>query len=203
MGLKVSRSLEQCGPTALTFSIDMSNGCPQTPNHELTRRHTIFLLTSAMLAATYGLHVDRSDTLRFGLLKSSPSVDKKKPRPLCNLRLNLSNLASSPPTYQVTEPRKLEWIPNSTAYLLSKGSYSCNKKSSNKTEALLCPTSSCLCLTEGGALKPTVAGSWAHMVCALLVPDVLFADTEGQEGIDCSKVPKKRWEIQVIQVLWL
>ncbi|KAB1216378.1 NuA3 HAT complex component NTO1 [Morella rubra] len=54
--------------------------------------------------------------------------------------------------------------------------------------------SCCLCPTEGGALKPTVDGSWAHVVCALLVPEVFFADAEGRVGIDCSKVPKKRWE---------
>ncbi|KAK7826240.1 peregrin [Quercus suber] len=54
--------------------------------------------------------------------------------------------------------------------------------------------SCCLCPTKGGALKPTVGGRWAHLVCALLVPEVFFADAEGREGIDCSKVPKKRWE---------
>nr|WAU86909.1 birch protein [Betula platyphylla] len=52
----------------------------------------------------------------------------------------------------------------------------------------------CLCPIKGGALKPTVDGRWAHIVCALLVPEVFFADAEGREGIDCSKVPKKRWE---------
>jgi NuA3 HAT complex component NTO1 len=56
------------------------------------------------------------------------------------------------------------------------------------------PLSCCLCPIKGGALKPTVDGQWAHVECALLVPEVFFGDAEGREGIDCSKVPKKRWE---------
>ncbi|XP_054814013.1 uncharacterized protein LOC129314560 isoform X2 [Prosopis cineraria] len=53
--------------------------------------------------------------------------------------------------------------------------------------------SCCLCPTKEGAMKPTVDERWAHLVCALLVPEVFFRDPEGREGIDCSKVPKKRW----------
>lgn len=55
----------------------------------------------------------------------------------------------------------------------------------------------CLCPINGGAMKPTtkegVDGGWAHVVCALYVPEVFFLDPEGREGIDCSKVPQKRW----------
>ncbi|XP_028755393.1 protein Jade-1-like isoform X2 [Neltuma alba] len=53
--------------------------------------------------------------------------------------------------------------------------------------------SCCLCPAKEGAMKPTVDDRWAHIVCALLVPEVFFKDPEGREGIDCSKVPKKRW----------
>ncbi|KAH7512718.1 hypothetical protein FEM48_Zijuj12G0120300 [Ziziphus jujuba var. spinosa] len=54
--------------------------------------------------------------------------------------------------------------------------------------------SCCLCPTTGGAMKPTSDDSgWAHLVCAVFVPEVFFRDPEGREGIDCSKVPKKRW----------
>ncbi|KAJ6423530.1 hypothetical protein OIU84_024486 [Salix udensis] len=53
-------------------------------------------------------------------------------------------------------------------------------------------------LVSGGALKPTTTkggeGSWAHVVCALLIPEVFFEDPDGREGIHCSKVPKRRWE---------
>ncbi|XWS10829.1 hypothetical protein CRYUN_Cryun38cG0031700 [Craigia yunnanensis] len=57
------------------------------------------------------------------------------------------------------------------------------------------PFSCCLCPTKGGAMKPTnVDGKWAHLVCAVLVPEVFFEDPEGRERIDCSKVPEKRWK---------
>ncbi|XP_021773922.1 protein Jade-1-like [Chenopodium quinoa] len=51
----------------------------------------------------------------------------------------------------------------------------------------------CLCPVTKGAMKPTSDGRWAHIVCALLVPEVFFGDPEGRDGIDCSKIPKKRW----------
>ncbi|GAB4849287.1 hypothetical protein Ancab_004087 [Ancistrocladus abbreviatus] len=52
----------------------------------------------------------------------------------------------------------------------------------------------CLCPVMGGALKPTNNGQWAHVICALLVPEVFFEDPEGRDGINCSKVPKRRWK---------
>lgn len=52
----------------------------------------------------------------------------------------------------------------------------------------------CLCPNKGGALKSTVDGGWAHVVCALFVPEVFFHDSEGRDGIDCSKVPTRRWD---------
>ncbi|CAH1429872.1 unnamed protein product [Lactuca virosa] len=54
-------------------------------------------------------------------------------------------------------------------------------------------SSCCLCPFNGGALKPTNNGLWAHIVCALFIPEVFFHDPEGREGIDCSKVPLRRW----------
>ncbi|XP_010552146.1 PREDICTED: protein Jade-1-like isoform X2 [Tarenaya hassleriana] len=56
-------------------------------------------------------------------------------------------------------------------------------------------TFSCfLCTTNGGALKPTKDGRWAHIVCSLFVPEVYFEDPEGREGICCSEIPKRRWK---------
>ncbi|XP_077242120.1 RING/FYVE/PHD zinc finger superfamily protein [Tasmannia lanceolata] len=52
----------------------------------------------------------------------------------------------------------------------------------------------CLCPILGGATKPTVDGRWAHIMCALLVPEVFFKDPYGREGIDCSSVPLRRWK---------
>lgn len=53
--------------------------------------------------------------------------------------------------------------------------------------------SCCLCPVTGGAMKPTNDGRWAHIVCAVFVPEVFFTDPEGREGIDFSRVPDKRW----------
>ncbi|XP_004295678.1 PREDICTED: protein Jade-1-like [Fragaria vesca subsp. vesca] len=65
-----------------------------------------------------------------------------------------------------------------------------SSEASRGDESLNC----CLCPGKGGAMKPTGDGRWAHIVCALYVPEVFFKDPEGREGIDCSKVPKRRWK---------
>lgn len=69
---------------------------------------------------------------------------------------------------------------------------SASKISDSETPKLL--FTCCLCPETGGALKSTVNGKWAHVVCSLFVPEVFFVDSEGREGIDFSKVPKRRWE---------
>ncbi|XP_051151826.1 uncharacterized protein LOC127265852 [Andrographis paniculata] len=52
----------------------------------------------------------------------------------------------------------------------------------------------CLCPNSGGALKKTTSSEWAHLVCAVYVPEVYFGDWEGREGIDCSQVVGRRWK---------
>eukprot|EP01018_Ginkgo_biloba_P004173 Gb_23341 [translate_table: standard] len=52
-----------------------------------------------------------------------------------------------------------------------------------------------LCPSSKGAMKRTTRNSWAHISCALLVPEVFFQCPEGREGIDCSRVPSRRWRM--------
>jgi NuA3 HAT complex component NTO1 len=51
----------------------------------------------------------------------------------------------------------------------------------------------CLCPGRGGAMKRTTDGAWAHIECAVLVPEVFFQDADGRDGIDCSLVPSRRF----------
>ncbi|WCJ32345.1 RING/FYVE/PHD zinc finger superfamily protein [Euphorbia peplus] len=61
---------------------------------------------------------------------------------------------------------------------------------SKPDKALSC----CLCPTKSGAMKPTTDGLWAHIVCSVYVPEVFFEDPDGREGINCCKIPKRRWQ---------
>lgn len=74
---------------------------------------------------------------------------------------------------------------------LDMASDSCKTKKKKKNpKAFPC----CLCPNTGGAMKSAGDGRWAHIVCALLVPEVFFKDPEGRDGVDCSKVPSRRWK---------
>jgi hypothetical protein len=47
---------------------------------------------------------------------------------------------------------------------------------------------------EGGAFKRTVDGRWAHVVCALWIPELSFKNKEAMEPISqINKIPKSRW----------
>lgn len=73
-----------------------------------------------------------------------------------------------------------------------EGDWFCSKclvTNKNNNKIISC----CLCPETGGAMKHTVDKKWAHIVCALFVPEVFFKDSEGRKGIDCSEVPWTRW----------
>ncbi|OQR70688.1 lysine-specific demethylase 4C-like [Tropilaelaps mercedesae] len=53
-----------------------------------------------------------------------------------------------------------------------------------------------LCCLRGGALKKTLDGRWAHLVCAVLIPDVYFENFEEKAGIETKQVPKARKRLQ-------
>uniref|UniRef100_A0A6V7QQF8 PHD-type domain-containing protein n=1 Tax=Ananas comosus var. bracteatus TaxID=296719 RepID=A0A6V7QQF8_ANACO len=83
---------------------------------------------------------------------------------------------------------------NPLARSIPEGDWFCLRCDEMKTKnAMESNTNCCLCSAEGGAVKPTVDGEWAHITCSLLVPEVFFHDPEGRDRIDCSRVPERRW----------
>lgn len=52
------------------------------------------------------------------------------------------------------------------------------------------------CPNEGGAFKQTSTGLWAHLLCAMFIPEVTVGNTMFMEPIDnVDKVPKSRWKL--------
>jgi len=51
-----------------------------------------------------------------------------------------------------------------------------------------------LCPSKDGALKPTENGSWAHVVCALFIPEVTFVDVDTMEPIKLTEIPQDRFK---------
>jgi len=56
---------------------------------------------------------------------------------------------------------------------------------------------SCIfCPNEGGAFKQTVLGEWAHLLCAIWIPEIRVANEVFMEPISGSeKIPKQRWKL--------
>ena len=50
-----------------------------------------------------------------------------------------------------------------------------------------------LCPLKGGALKKTDTNGWAHVVCALYIPEVRFQDTRTMEPIIISRIPRDKF----------
>jgi len=58
------------------------------------------------------------------------------------------------------------------------------------------PVDCALCPTKSGAFKQTDTNAWAHVVCALWIPEVCFANTVFLEPIDSiSNIPAARWKL--------
>lgn len=55
-------------------------------------------------------------------------------------------------------------------------------------------------MLRGGALKPTDTGQWAHVVCALAIPDVVFADRQRSTIATSYITPARRKLVSVLCV---
>lgn len=54
----------------------------------------------------------------------------------------------------------------------------------------------CLCPIIGGAMKPTTDGRWAHLACAVWIPETCLADVKKMEPIDgICRISKDRWKL--------
>ncbi|KAG6667557.1 hypothetical protein CIPAW_01G108600 [Carya illinoinensis] len=58
------------------------------------------------------------------------------------------------------------------------------------------PPRCCLCPVIGGAMKPTTDGRWAHLACAIWIPETCLSDIKRMEPIDgLSRINKDRWKL--------
>ena len=47
-------------------------------------------------------------------------------------------------------------------------------------------------MLRGGALKPTTTGRWAHLVCAVSIPEVLLQDPVLKQPVIATDIPRSR-----------
>ncbi|XP_073137741.1 histone-lysine N-methyltransferase ATX2-like isoform X2 [Henckelia pumila] len=58
------------------------------------------------------------------------------------------------------------------------------------------PPPCCLCPIIGGAMKPTTDGQWAHLACAIWIPETCLSDIKKMEPIDgIHRIHKGRWKL--------
>ncbi|XP_061572025.1 lysine-specific demethylase 4C isoform X2 [Cololabis saira] len=56
----------------------------------------------------------------------------------------------------------------------------------------------CLCNLRGGALKKTQNNKWAHVTCAVALPEARFSDEAKRSPIDTSRIPMQRYKLKCI-----
>ncbi|XP_070712495.1 lysine-specific demethylase 4C isoform X2 [Pempheris klunzingeri] len=56
----------------------------------------------------------------------------------------------------------------------------------------------CLCNLRGGALKKTQNDKWAHVMCAVALPEARFSHEAKRSPIDTSRIPMQRYKLRCI-----
>ncbi|KAI8320335.1 hypothetical protein GQ54DRAFT_263738, partial [Martensiomyces pterosporus] len=75
---------------------------------------------------------------------------------------------------------------------IPEGQWLCRKCMLSPDKAVSC----ILCPQRGGAFKKTTTNKWAHLLCALWIPEVGISNTVYMEPIDSvDQIPRSRWKL--------
>lgn len=76
---------------------------------------------------------------------------------------------------------------------IPEGQWLCRKCTVSPDRAVSCV----LCPNEGGAFKQTTNGKWAHLLCAMWIPETGVSNPVYMEPIDSiERIPRARWKLQ-------
>lgn len=147
----------------------------------------------AVPADTFELLMDRLEKESYFLSQNSgnevtPAIDEDAVCCICNdgdcqnsnaiLFCDMCDLAVHQECYGVPYIPEGQWLCRRCLHSPSAG-----------VDCVLCPN-------KGGAFKQTDTGTWAHVVCALWIPEVCFANTVFLEPIDSiENIPAARWRL--------
>uniref|UniRef100_A0A4W3HJQ1 [histone H3]-trimethyl-L-lysine(9) demethylase n=1 Tax=Callorhinchus milii TaxID=7868 RepID=A0A4W3HJQ1_CALMI len=63
---------------------------------------------------------------------------------------------------------------------------------------ILLITDCCLCNLRGGALKQTTDNRWAHVMCAVAIPEARFVNVADRGPVDVTRIPLQRLKLKCV-----